>query len=102
MCGVGDAGCREIVSSGILKRLKVLDLRNGFITDAGAQALAACPHLPHLQRLDLEGNFLTPAGVAHCVPQGSRCGRTGRGNSRTSGKPVSSRAPPSKAARFER
>ena len=33
----GDEGIDEIVASGLLKRLKVLDLRHGLVTDAGAR-----------------------------------------------------------------
>ena len=57
-----DEGCRDIVESGILKRLKVLDLRHGRITDEGARTLAACPDLARLERLDLSHNELTPEG----------------------------------------
>src|SRR5262249_7929232 len=44
----GDKGADEIVASGILKRLKVLDLQGGSISDEGAKALAACPDLKNL------------------------------------------------------
>ena len=64
ICDAGDAGCREIVKSGILKRLKVLDLRHGLITDEGAKALAACPDLKNLQLLDVSRNCLTKEGIA--------------------------------------
>ena len=40
---VGDAGAKELASSGILKRLRVLELQLGCISDEGAKALAACP-----------------------------------------------------------
>src|SRR5262249_16512386 len=39
LSSLGDEGCREIVASGILRRLKVLDLRHGRVTDAGARLL---------------------------------------------------------------
>jgi uncharacterized protein (TIGR02996 family) len=58
----GDAGAKEIVESGILKRLKVLDLRGGIITDTGARLLAGCPDLKHLDHLNLSRNALTDAG----------------------------------------
>jgi uncharacterized protein (TIGR02996 family) len=64
LCDAGDDGCREVVASGALKRLKVLDLRHGRITDEGARALAACPDLRDLESLDVAWNRLTPAGVA--------------------------------------
>ncbi|HTU21133.1 MAG TPA: WGR domain-containing protein [Gemmataceae bacterium] len=58
----GDAGAKEIVESGILKRLKVLDLQGGCITDEGARLLAGCPELKHLDYLNLSRNALTKAG----------------------------------------
>jgi uncharacterized protein (TIGR02996 family) len=64
LCNMGDRGCQEIVDSGILQRLKVLDLRHGCITDAGARVLAACPDLRNLQRLDINRNGLTGTGIA--------------------------------------
>ena len=60
----GDRGAKEIVESGILKRLKVLDLRHGCVTNEGARLLAACPDLRNLERLDLSRNALTDAGIA--------------------------------------
>jgi uncharacterized protein (TIGR02996 family) len=60
---MGDDGCREIVRSGILRRLKSLDLRHGCITDEGARALCDCPDLRHLEWLDLDRNALTAAGI---------------------------------------
>jgi hypothetical protein len=56
----GDAGAKELVESGLLKRL---DLQGGCITDAGATLLAKCPDLKDLEALNLRGNALTPAGV---------------------------------------
>jgi uncharacterized protein (TIGR02996 family) len=58
----GDAGAKEIVESGILKCLKVLDLQGGCITDEGARLLADCPDLKHLDYLNLSRNALTKAG----------------------------------------
>jgi uncharacterized protein (TIGR02996 family) len=63
MTTFGDEGIVRIVSSGILKRLKTLDLGYGTMTDAGARALAACPDLKHLSVLDVSRNSLTPAGI---------------------------------------
>jgi hypothetical protein len=60
----GDRGAKEIVESGILKRLKVLDLRHGCMTDEGAGLLAACQDLRKLEQLDLSRNALTDAGMA--------------------------------------
>jgi uncharacterized protein (TIGR02996 family) len=61
---LGDEGCAEIVASGILKRLKTLDLRHGRITHVGARTLADCPDVRNLQWLDLDRNALTARGVA--------------------------------------
>jgi hypothetical protein len=61
---MGDAGCRAFVKSGILRRLKWLDLRYGRITDEGAGILADCPDLKKLEHLDLGRNALTEAGIA--------------------------------------
>lgn len=58
----GDAGAKEIVESGILKRLKMLDLQGGCITDEGAKLLANCPDLKHLEFLNLSRNALTMEG----------------------------------------
>jgi uncharacterized protein (TIGR02996 family) len=67
---LGDEGCMEIVRSGILKRLKVLDLWSGRITDAGAGTLAACPDLSNLERLRISENQLTQAGIAALAATG--------------------------------
>ena len=61
---MGDAGCEELVRSGVLGRLKHLDLRHGCVSDRGAALLADCPDLRRLEWLDLDRNGLTPAGVA--------------------------------------
>src|SRR5262249_45073887 len=60
----GDPGCEEIVQSGILKRLRVLDLRHGCIGDQGARLLAGCPDLAGLELLDLSRNELARKGIA--------------------------------------
>ena len=59
----GDAGCAEIVRSGILKRLRVLDLSRGRITSAWAKILAASPDLHHLDVLILDKNCLDSTGI---------------------------------------
>jgi uncharacterized protein (TIGR02996 family) len=64
MADFGDEGVREVVASGILKRLDVLDLRHGLVTDDGANALAACPDFKHLKHLDVRANRIGPGGVA--------------------------------------
>jgi uncharacterized protein (TIGR02996 family) len=61
---LGDAGCADIVRSGILRRLKVLDLRHGCIQDEGARTLASCPDLKRLELLSLADNELTEEGQA--------------------------------------
>jgi uncharacterized protein (TIGR02996 family) len=60
---LGDRGCSAIARSGILKRLKFLDLARGSITDKGAHTLARCPDLRNLQVLDVSYNALTEGGV---------------------------------------
>ncbi len=59
----GDEGAKEVVKSGILKRLKVLDLQAGCISDEGAEALANCPDVKNLDRLNLDINAMTVAGI---------------------------------------
>jgi uncharacterized protein (TIGR02996 family) len=59
----GDAGAKEIVESGILKQLKVLDLQGGCMTDEGARLLAVCPDLKNLDSLNLSRNALTKEGA---------------------------------------
>ena len=61
---IGDDGARALVESGMLRRLRVLDLNNGCITDEGARALAASPDLRRLERLRISANGLTEAGIA--------------------------------------
>ena len=68
----GDAGAKEIVESGVLKRLKVLDLQGGCMTDEGAMRLARCPDLKRLDYLNLSRNALTPAGVQAITATGVR------------------------------
>jgi hypothetical protein len=69
---MGDAGCEEIVSSGILNRLESLDLRHGAITDKGASVLADCPDLLNLKWLDLDRNGLSATGIARMQSLGVR------------------------------
>ena len=58
------ACCGELVGSGVVARLRTLDLSGNGITDAGARVLADCPDLPRLEGLNLSGNALTEDGVA--------------------------------------
>ncbi len=60
---MGDAGCEAIVGSGILSRLKVLDLNHGCVTDVGARILASCPEIRALERLCLRRNAMSTRGV---------------------------------------
>lgn len=59
----GDEGVQEIISSGLLSRLRLLDLQYGAVTDSGAELLAAEPALKQLEHLDLTGNALTKRGI---------------------------------------
>jgi uncharacterized protein (TIGR02996 family) len=71
-CDGGDPMIGDIVASGVLKRLKVLDLRHGHVSDEGARRLAGSPELRHLELLDLTNNRLTDAGVAALRATGVR------------------------------
>jgi uncharacterized protein (TIGR02996 family) len=59
----GDRLAGDLAKSGILGRLKTLDLSTGSMTDTGARKLAECPDLTHLERLDVSSNALTEAGI---------------------------------------
>jgi hypothetical protein len=59
----GDAGVDELVASGMIRRLRGLDLCRCEITDDGAAALAACPDVRALEYLHLDNNYLSPLGV---------------------------------------
>jgi uncharacterized protein (TIGR02996 family) len=59
----GNDGCRELVRSSLLKRLKVLQVRFAYIDDEGARTLARCKDLRTLEHLDLSLNWLTRAGI---------------------------------------
>ncbi|MBY0456114.1 MAG: hypothetical protein K2V38_02120, partial [Gemmataceae bacterium] len=76
----GDAGVDEIVSSGLLKRLKILDLEGGSVTDVGARTLAACPDFKNLDFLNLNTNALTPTGCAVLTATGMRVSVEGQHN----------------------
>jgi hypothetical protein len=71
-CSGGDEMVEDIVASGALRRLKVLDLRHGRVTDRGARLLAGCPEARGLEVLDLINNRLTGAGVAALQAAGLR------------------------------
>jgi uncharacterized protein (TIGR02996 family) len=59
----GDDGVRELIDSGLFRRLTELELPNGAITDEGARLLAAQPGLSEME-VDLRDNALTEEGVA--------------------------------------
>src|SRR5262249_23298552 len=63
MTTFGDEGVRRIIESGILRRLKVLDIGYGNKTDEGAPLLAACHDLKHREGLDVSRNALTARGI---------------------------------------
>jgi uncharacterized protein (TIGR02996 family) len=70
MTTFGDEGVERIVSSGILKRLKTLDIGYGNMTDEGARVLAASPDLKNLDVLNVSRNALTQAGVRALLATG--------------------------------
>jgi uncharacterized protein (TIGR02996 family) len=71
----GDEGVKEIIGSGLLARLKTLDLRHGRVSDAGAKLLAARPEVKGLELLDLSRNELTREGIEGLLAVGAplRC-----------------------------
>jgi uncharacterized protein (TIGR02996 family) len=71
-CDGGDATIADVVASGVLKRLKMLDLRHGYVTDEGARLLASCPDAKSLEVLDLINNRLTDEGIAALQAAGIR------------------------------
>src|SRR5262249_34481367 len=72
MTTFGDEGCRTIIQSGILGRLKTLDIGYGNMTDDGARLLAACADLKNLELLDVSRNALTAGGIAALQATGIR------------------------------
>ncbi len=71
---MGYAGCQAIENSGMLKQLKVLDLRHGEITDGGAEIFAACPDFANLERLEIQRNALTNKGIKLLKATGVKIG----------------------------
>ena len=65
-CNAGDEGIDLLVNSGLIRRLKSLDLRHGCVSDEGAftlfKALDGTPHA--LDTLKLDDNALTGDGLA--------------------------------------
>jgi uncharacterized protein (TIGR02996 family) len=70
-CDGGDDMVEDIVNSGILRRLKLLDLRHGRVGDAGAKELARCPEVKGMQ-IDLVNNRLTDRGVSALLLAGAK------------------------------
>lgn len=60
---VGDDCVEELIVSGMLPRLRGLELRQCGITDIGAEMLARCPEVPKLEYLYLDHNLISPAGI---------------------------------------
>ena len=94
----GDAGAKEMVESGILKRLKVLDLQGGCITDEGAELLAECrrseaPGIPQPQpqRADQDWRADDPGDSGEGGSLRSAWPNTGRRRGRHARVPVRGR-----------
>ena len=60
---LADAGVEALLASGLVLRLKGLDLCRCSITDDGARLLAADPAVARLEYLHLDNNYLSPVGV---------------------------------------
>jgi hypothetical protein len=58
-----DDDCEALAESGILRRLRVLDLSHGTISDRGVSALARCRDISGLELLDLSFNLIGERGV---------------------------------------
>lgn len=54
----GDDACRELIDSGMLGRLRSLDLSHGCITDEGARLLNESEQAQTLEHLDLSANAI--------------------------------------------
>jgi len=63
LTGSGDMFCEELVRSGLLQRLKNLDLCQTGMTDEGARILAECHNTANLKQLDVQGNQLSVTAV---------------------------------------
>jgi hypothetical protein len=70
-CDGGDEMVQDVVFSGILRRLKLLDLRHGRVGDAGAKELARCPEVKGME-IDLVNNRLTDRGVSALLLAGAK------------------------------
>lgn len=72
MTTFGDDVCERLIASGVMGRLKTLDLGYGNMTDDGARRLAASADAKKLEVLNLSRNALTSAGVAALAKAGVR------------------------------
>ena len=78
-----DLSIDTLLSSGIVGRLKCLELTENQITDDGALALVAHPDVAKLEHLSLDKNLLTAIGiealatVGHCISTHQRLGWVG-------------------------
>ena len=59
----GDEGVDLLLATGVVGRLRGLDLSGCGITDDGAQLLAADPAVPRLDYLTLDHNYISPIGI---------------------------------------
>jgi uncharacterized protein (TIGR02996 family) len=62
----------DLVKSGILRRLRTLDLGSSSLTDVGARQLAECPDIRHLESLNLTNNALSAEGITALEATGVR------------------------------
>jgi uncharacterized protein (TIGR02996 family) len=60
---LGDAGCAAVIESGIVGRLRLLDLRGCGLTGASGHRLADCRDVARLEKLDVNHNNI-PAEAA--------------------------------------
>jgi uncharacterized protein (TIGR02996 family) len=72
--GFGDAGVEELIASGLINRLKGLDLSGCRITDEGAMMLARCEAVGRLKYLHLNNNHLSMAGIDALAAAGVQVG----------------------------
>ncbi len=67
-----DGSIDTLLSTGMISRLKRLDLSRNIITDDGALALAAHPDVAKLEYLSLDKNLLTAIGIEALAAVGHR------------------------------
>jgi hypothetical protein len=70
----GDVVVDEIIRSGLLARLRHLELTRCGITDDGALALSVCRDIRRLTNLVLAGNLISPIGAAALAEAGITIG----------------------------